>query len=158
MSARANPVPRFEPWPVAIVVFFVVAVASAVGFALWAGSQRVDLVSRDYYPEEIAYQQRIDARARARALAPPLAVHYDAARQIIDIAYPLSSFGRGIEGEIWFFRPSNAGLDVRVPMQPDAEGRQVVEAGELRAGLWELRMQWTVDGEAYYHGVSLVIE
>jgi len=40
----------------------------------------------------------------------------------------------------------------------DAAGVQQVDAGKLQAGLWKVRVQWTVNGEEYFVDRVVVVE
>src|ERR1043166_2848691 len=51
-----------NPWPTAIIGYFVVFISFLIGFVAFASRQKVDLVQKDYYAEEILFRNRSNAR------------------------------------------------------------------------------------------------
>jgi nitrogen fixation protein FixH len=142
---------------VAIVAFFGVALASTAAFVLWATTQRVDLVTADYYAREIAYQQQIDRMERARAMENRLEVTYDPDDRAVRVLYPPEMRAGVLDGEVWCYRPSNAALDHRTAMAPDTNGVQTLPTESMRPGLWKLRLNWRLGDEEYYQEETVVI-
>ena len=70
-------------WPLCIIVTFVLFFAGTVGLIVMACSQKVDLVSADYYEQELKFQSRIDRVERTRRAATQATAAYDAARRSI---------------------------------------------------------------------------
>ena len=56
---------RIEPWPIGIACFFAVLIASSATWAVVAQRNREELVSADYYEQEVAYQQQINRLKRS---------------------------------------------------------------------------------------------
>ena len=69
-------------WPLGIIVTFALFFAGTVGLVVMACSQKVDLVSADYYEQELKFQGRIDRVERTRHAATQAAVAYDAAAAV----------------------------------------------------------------------------
>jgi nitrogen fixation protein FixH len=144
-------------WPVAIVTFFGVAVLGCVGFVLYCSRQPVELVSADYYEQEMRFQKRYDSTARAQHLAAPASVSYEASAQRITVQLPPGQGPQAVSGSIELYRPSDSGLDRTVSLQVDSSGTQHVDAAALRPGLWKVRVSWTVDNQSYFTDQKVVI-
>lgn len=143
--------PRRSLWPYAIMAWFAVFITAMVVWIVYASRQRMDLVNSDYYAQEILYQERIDAAARANGKAE---LAYDAAKQLITIQIP---DGQKIaEGEIHFYCPNNAKLDHNVKLALNA-GTQQLDSRSLRAGLWKVRVHWRAEGVDFYTDKNIVI-
>src|ERR1043165_8307480 len=85
-----TPVTHFNPWPYAIIGYFVFFVMCVAAFITWAVRQDMDLVRKDYYDHEILFQQQIDRQKRALDLGPQAAIAYDPALHAVTISLPAS--------------------------------------------------------------------
>jgi nitrogen fixation protein FixH len=141
--------PTRNPWPIAIVACFSVFALFIAGFIAWASRQREDLVAVNYYETEVRYQQQLDRLNVTAPWATQVAVRYDAAQPSIVISLPTAQ-AQAATGRIHLYRPSDARLDREVPLALNAEGEQRLEARELRAGLWRVRLQWSAGGKEYF--------
>ena len=147
----------FNPWPAAIIITFVVFFAGTVGLVVLAAHQRVDLVSNDYYEQEIRYQQRLDQVSRTSVVRSQVRVSYDPVARAIRITLPAAhAQGRAV-GRVHLYRPSEAGLDRDARLELDPQGVQSVNADKLLPGLWKVRVQWKVDGQDYFVDERVII-
>ena len=144
-------------WPLGIIIAFVlfaIGVATAVSFACRSNN---DLVSKNNYDEEIGFQTRIDSLDRTRQLATRAMAAYDRAAGRILIALPAEHAGRNLTGQIQLYRPSAAGMDQQLKLQPDSNGGQSLDVAALPQGLWRIRVSWSVGGNDYYLDQKVVI-
>jgi hypothetical protein len=144
-------------WPLGIIVVCAAFVAGTAGLIVMACSQQVDLVSADYYEKELKYQGQIDRAERTQRDASRAAVAYDVAHQNITVSLPPGQ-GRGtVSGNVELYRPSAAGLDRAVLLDPDASGVQRLDASALAPGLWKVRVSWTFEQRNYYLEQKVVV-
>ena len=146
-----------NPWPIAIIAFFVCAIAAIVAFVVFATRNQMELVRHDYYDEEIRYQQQLDRLRRTRPLNARVTVAYDPTRRQIRIKLPSEHAMRPTSGRIHFYRPSDANLDRDFELAVNADGVQDVDTTKLRAGLWKIRVYWKVNNEDYFFDQSVVV-
>ena len=99
-----------------------------------ACSQKVDLVSADYYEKELKFQGQIDRAERTRREASQAAVAYDAAHQQITVSLPPGQAQGNVSGSVELYRPSAADLDRAVKLDPDASGVQHLDASGMAPG------------------------
>ena len=144
-------------WPLCIIVTFVLFFAGTVGLIVMACSQKVDLVSPDYYEQELKFQGRIDRVERTRNAATQGSVAYDAANHCITVSLPAEQAHREVWGGIELYRPSAAGMDRAVRFQPDTNGVQRLDATGMAPGLWRVRVTWTAEKENYYLDQKVVV-
>ncbi len=110
----------------------------------------VELVSTDYYQQELAYQQRITADARTAALPTPILIQTTTANQLT-VRLPSALAGQSIKGEVRFFRPSDSHLDFSVPFQPDGTTlTQTLSTARLQPGHWRIQLSFTANGQPYF--------
>lgn len=152
------PAKTFNPWPYGIIAVFVVFITSIVTVIAYISQHRVELVSADYYEQEIRYQQRLDQMNRAASLGAPARVAFNAGTREVRVQLPRPvSAGDQFEGRLQLYRPSAAGLDREILLAPDAQGSQSFPAPDLAAGAWKARLHWSVNGQSYYAEESLLI-
>ena len=109
-------------WPYAIIAVFVLF-AGYIGYMVQQAMRTtVDLVSPDYYQQELVYQKRMENVARTAALPAPVELQYDATTHRLTLQLPANLAGQPIQGQLHFFRPSNQKLDFTLPAQGITEG------------------------------------
>ncbi|TYZ06912.1 nitrogen fixation protein FixH [Hymenobacter lutimineralis] len=143
--------PKRTIWPYAIIAAFVLF-ASYIGFMVQQAMRTsVDLVSPDYYQQELAYQQRMESVARTAALPAPVVVTHEAAAHRLKLALPAGLSGQAIEGTLHFFRPSDQKLDFKLPFAPaGTPALQELNTSKLQPGLWRLRVDFTAGNQQYF--------
>jgi hypothetical protein len=143
-------------WPYGIILTFALFISATVGLVVLACAQKVDLVSPDYYEQEIRFQTHLDRTARTQTLAA--AVAYDSAARQIRIELPKTVTPDKPAGQIQLYRPSAAGMDRHVPLEVDAQGCQSVDAAMLAPGLWKVRVSWNSAGQDYFLERSVTLQ
>ncbi|BAV09230.1 FixH protein [Filimonas lacunae] len=134
-------------WGNRLILVFV-AFAALIGTLVYkAVHTRFDLVSADYYKQELSYQQRINGIKNAGVLGV-LAVEQN--NTSVTIVMPDALKGAMVEGEAWFYRKSNADADCKVPLQINEAGEQVVNKRLLKPGPYLLKMDMKANGTNYY--------
>ena len=149
--------PARNLWPIGIIVVCALFVAGTATLIVVACSQNTDLVSPDYYEQELRFQGQIDRIQRTRSSAAQASVAYDAAAQSITVSLPPNQVRPPVTGRIELYRPSAAGLDRAVNLEPDACGIQRLDATSLAPGLWKVRVSWTAEKESYYLEQKVVV-
>ena len=147
-----------SPWPYAIVAVFVLF-AAYIGMMVYQAMQSdVDLVSADYYQQELAHQQRMEAVARTAALPAPVQIRHEAAGRRLTLELPPALAAPRVQGRVHFFRPSTKALDFQLPLQPAADRQQVINTSKMAPGLWRVQLDFTANGQAYFLEQDLTLE
>jgi nitrogen fixation protein FixH len=149
--------PRIEPWPIGIAGFFVVLIAALATWAVVAQRNREELVSADYYEQEVAYQQQINRLRRSADSGVVIGFVPVGQGGVIRITWPLASRPGEAQGRVRLYRPSEAALDREVPVLVGADGVQSIDAGALKPGLWKVRVHWGPEDSGYYADGSVVV-
>jgi nitrogen fixation protein FixH len=149
--------PRIEPWPIGIAGFFVVLIAAFATWAVVAQRNREELVSADYYEQEVAYQQQINRLRRSADSGVVIGFVPVGQGGVIRITWPLASRPGEAQGRVRLYRPSEAALDREVPVLVGADGVQSIDAGALKPGLWKVRVHWGPEDSGYYAEGSVVV-
>jgi len=150
--------PSFNPWPHAIIVWFVIFAAAMAAWIAVAVRQNMDLVRSDYYEEEVRFQQQLDRLNRTAPISSEVTLNYDASKQELTLRLPAAHLASRPVGQVHFYRPSDAALDFQVPLAINAGGLQRIGTSTLRGGLWKVRMQWNAAGHDYFFEQTLVMD
>ena len=123
------------------VFFMLFLVAKAV-------NQNFDLVTNDYYSDDLAYQEKIDRANNSKALDIPLNIKYSGAEKNVLLSFPESV--EKIEGEIHFYKPDKSNLDIKMPINLSNDFIQKIDFSDKINGLWRVKITWNADGVAYF--------
>jgi nitrogen fixation protein FixH len=149
--------PSSNFWPVGVVLTLVLFFAGTVGLVVMACSQRADLVSANYYEEEIGFQKQINRADRTARLEFKAAVSYDAVAKRLILSLPTGVADPAAQGQIQLYRPSEAALDQQVALHLNSNGAQAIDAAALKPGLWRVRVNWTAGGREFYLDQKVVV-
>lgn len=133
-------------WGHGIAIFFTCFVMFMLTLVVKAFQENIDLVTDDYYQEELQYQTRIDKIKNNQLLITPVKIN--ATSNGINIHFP--EFESPIKGEIQIFRPSDAKFDVIKAIDADEFHKQHISTANLPGGFYRVKVSWEVDGKEYY--------
>ncbi len=145
-------------WPIGIFSFYSLFVLALLAFIGFSRFHKMDLVTKDYYEEELKYQEHIDRQTRAKALSQALIFHYDKTSKNISLTFPPEIDPATISGTVFFFRPSDARQDLKIPIKVSQDNRQTIDVGNLASGYWRVKIFWNVGEVEYYNEEILIIE
>ncbi|OSZ82409.1 hypothetical protein CAP35_03815 [Chitinophagaceae bacterium IBVUCB1] len=139
-------------WGAKIALLYAGFVALIV--VLVAGSMRqdFDLVTPDYYGQEIKYQQVIDAGKNQAALSSPVSIH--ANETVVTIEFPNEFAEKVLKGNIHFYSPVNAAWDKTVNINT-VNNAMTIQRSELKTSNYTIKLDWEADGKKYYQETTL---
>ena len=143
-------------WGNKLILVFVVFGAMISYMVYRCMQTSVDLVAREYYKDELSYQQVIDARQRAEKLSGKVDFRQEGPR--LALYMPKEMQHTELKGTIQLYCPSDAGKDRRFALQVDDTGRQNIGMDQIRPGRYTVRVQWQGGGEQYYVEEPLTIQ
>ncbi|WP_436485703.1 FixH family protein [Chitinophaga sp. ARDCPP14] len=135
-------------WGHKIIIVFVVFAAGILTLVTKSMHTRIDMVTPDYYGEELKYQQVIDGKENAGRLSAPVTISQEDAGVMISLPSELRN--KALNGKVTFYRPSDSGKDVLMPLQPDQSGRQLVSRQLFIRGPYKVKIAWTMNDQPYY--------
>ena len=147
----------FTLWPYAIIVAIVLFMAYIAMFVYKAMQQDVDLVSKDYYEQEIKYQDQIEKVKRTQALGDVM-LDYKADAGAILLQMPATYKAKNLTGTITLFRPSDDKMDRELPLQLGRDQSQLLETNDLESGVWKVRVNFSDGEESYYTEKTIQIK
>jgi len=138
-------------WGKGIVLTFVIFVGVIATLVTISMKQDVSLVSKDYYVEELAYQDQIDRINNKNSMEKKPEIKKTGEVIVLQLNVPES------DGSVHFFRPSNARFDKKYKLAINESGTQVFKASDFEKGFWKVKINWQKDGKEYYSEHNLVL-
>jgi len=141
-------------WGTGIAAVYTAFALATTGFVTFAMSERVDLVSGDYYAQSLRQDQRMAAEENARSLTPPPSVSLTVPGQASLSLPPAQS---GAAGTITWYRAADSRADRTTALALDDAGHQQLPLGGLMAGRWIVQVCWTANGRDYYYEQAVLL-
>jgi hypothetical protein len=136
------------------LVFVFIAFAALIGTLVYkAVNTKFELVSKDYYKDELRYQDKIDGVANAAAAGDISIVQQDGT---IQLQLPATLQNAAVEGEAWFYCKTNASHDKRFSLKMDS-GTQTFNTGDFEKDSYELKLQFTSGGSQYFYNGFITV-
>jgi hypothetical protein len=117
---------------------------------------RYDLVSKDYYKDELAYQQVIDATNRANQLTGNVIISQTG--ETLTLQLPAAMKHTVVTGDTWFYCATDAGKDRKIPLTMNEEAQQVINKKLFLPGNYTVKINWQSNGRQYYAQQTLTIQ
>lgn len=137
-------------WGKGIALVYITFVVGMLGLVYLAVSQDFDLVSEDYYEQEIAYQGRIDQMTNAK----------DDGQKVIvseaDGAVRLAFNSKAADVKVYFFRPSDESKDFKVE-EAVVDTELSVSSDQLTTGKYLVKVEWKSNGKTYFQEQDFIV-
>lgn len=135
-------------WGKGIALTFVIFCTGMIAVVYRSFQEDVDLVTEDYYKEELAYQQKIDQAGQVR---PDAKLKLIQTQESIRFTFP---DGQKPTGQIHFYKPDNPDLDKTFEISD-----RVMEVTKtlLTNGKYRVKVTWKSEGTTYYQEEILFI-
>lgn len=134
-------------WGYKILFVYLAFVVGIMLLVFKSSSQKIDLVTPDYYAKELKYQERIDAVKRADALSSP--VSFRIIDQQLVITFPKEFSAATIKGSVLLYYPADNKKDVEQPFST-GDGTFSMQLPANNKGAHELQVSWESEGVSYY--------
>ncbi|MGB7786780.1 MAG: FixH family protein [Salinimicrobium sp.] len=125
---------------ISFIMFFVITMSTDKAYSY-------DLVTEEYYKTELEFQQQLDKENNASKLSENISIERTEEGLVINFPQELD-FSK-IEGTMFLYRPSNKQLDNDIPLSLSSH-QLLVPDSSLVGGRWNITVDWTYDGEAYF--------
>jgi len=137
-------------WGWRITILYSSFVVFMIGMAVMAFRQDFDLVSDEYYEEEIAYQGRIDQMTNASEDHQKVKVFNTADAVQLTFSAPVQDV------KIHFFRPSDDTMDFKVELAA-VDSNFNVALDRFSKGKYLIKVEWKNSGKTYFQEQMLLI-
>ncbi len=147
--------PSRNLWPYGLLTAFALFFLGMATVVTIAVTHKEDLVSSNYYENEINFQGQLDSAARAQKAGAD--IHYNAGDRSVVIALPATQAGQKISGTIQIYRANAPDKDRTLALNPDARGVQTLDVAKFATGPWLLRVNWQAAGQGYYLEQKIIV-
>lgn len=106
-----------------------------------------DLVTKEYYKDELAYQSVIEAKSNSMNLKSSIALKVD--KDSIKLDLPSEMTGKLIHGSLWLYCPSNAKNDKKFVISSAEKTAFAFPLEGTNAANYIAKVQWQADGISY---------
>jgi hypothetical protein len=142
-------------WGHGIVIFFGIFLTLAAVFIVFAFRHKNDLVTKNYYEKGANYSEQMAIDKRSVLFKDSITVKRTATEIVFHFKPSLINPADSMH--IHFFRPSDKALDYYVDIALDTIVVNL-DKSIFAQGRYEVKMNWTMGGEAYYLKKDLQIK
>lgn len=135
-------------WGIRITVLYLGFVALILTLVFTCFGHKTELEYKDYYARELRFQDQIDASANAANLETPIDYQVKGAHVLIKI--PKEILGAELSGKIIFLKPSDSSQDQTLQLNPDSEGKQIVNGSHFTKGVYKMQIVFSSNGKSYF--------
>ena len=134
-------------WGKSIVLSFILFAAFIGTLVTVCLRQDISLVSKDYYKEELQYENQLTRLKNVSQLSskPVIKVLENKTIQIT-----FDRFNDMENGELRLFRPSDSSKDKKYSIVPTSNATQEFPTTDLTPGMYRAKMQWTMNGKEFF--------
>jgi nitrogen fixation protein FixH len=133
-------------WGTGIAIVLTVFIGFILTLVFLTSTADSDLVAADYYKQELAFQERVDAAKNGRQLDASVIVVQNG--NAISISCDPDVFPASEKGFISFYRPDDPTKDRTLDLDLST-GSQDIPTADFISGLYQVRLSWTADNADY---------
>lgn len=130
---------------------FMIFILSFVYKSIAMDEYQHELVSEDYYKDELHYQEEIDKLNNAKALSQDISLVNS--KDGILITFPTDIEENSISGSVYFQRLSNEKLDFTEQIKL-TNHQQLIPVEKLISGKWIVKIDWKTGKDEYLYKES----
>jgi len=130
-----------------IAILYLSFVTLIITLVVMCFKQDVELVSADYYDQEIRFQDKIEAGNNEKQLAN--SIQHRVLKDEIILKVDSVLLTKDFTGTILFFRPSNSKMDKEYKME-FKNNEQKINSKALTHGAYKLQLSWVSNQKHYF--------
>ena len=123
---------------------YVIGVLIFVGFST---TQKINLVSKDYYPTGVKHQEQINKIKNAQQMKSPVVI--EEVDGSLQIQFP-ADMHSGVVGDIVMYRPADYESDLKYKIALNDSGVHTLSTDELLKGRYTVKIDWVHNDVPYY--------
>lgn len=140
---------------VKITILYLSFVGLILTLVFMAYGHKVELVSKDYYAQELKYQDKIDAINNANAM--PGSISHAVTKNEISLQVNPDILTPDFKGHIYFYRPSDSAKDKKIDMA-FSDNKQIISTKDLTHGTYKMQLSWTSGGKPFFKEEVIFVE
>ncbi len=141
-------------WGTKIALSFVLFGIFILYMVVQAFREDFDLVTENYYQEELQYQTRIQEKANLLQSGDEIVIETNEK----DVLFKFPETFSEAEGTIYFYHPSKKLFDKTFQVALNEQNRQIIDREELVKGRYKVKVSWRVGGLSYFQEKELYLQ
>ncbi|KAB2909544.1 MAG: FixH family protein [Ignavibacteriales bacterium] len=143
-------------WGHGIAIFLVLFTILTISVVVFAFSQKVDLVTDNYYEKELKYEDEIAGLKRGLEYKDSLIITL--VKNDLKISYPFAFYGIKASGKIHLYKPDRRVLDQEIAVNYDQAGNQIIDMTNQGRGVWKVTIDLNDGKEDYLFQKRIYLE
>ncbi|HEY6502806.1 MAG TPA: FixH family protein [Chitinophagaceae bacterium] len=135
-------------WGNKLLITFLVFGAGMSYLVYRAVTTNFELVDKEYYKNELRYQEVIDGVNRANTLSDVVRLTQTGEGLVLQL--PAEMKEQVIAGTVHFYCDYDAGKDKKFSLHTDTDGKQVLDNRQLASGNYTVKISWNAGDKKYY--------
>ncbi|MEZ4792465.1 MAG: FixH family protein [Gelidibacter sp.] len=143
-------------WGTGIVLAFIGFISFIMYFVITMMTNKAyefDLVTENYYGQELEFQHDIDKQNNAKNLETN--INWTKTDEGILLTFPETLKAEDISGKVFLYRPSNKHLDFETAISLSNHNLLIPDK-RLLGGRWNIKVDWQVNGNKYLYKKEIV--
>ena len=143
-------------WGTGIVLAFIGFISFIMYFVISMNineKYQHDLVTEDYYKQELEFQNDIDKETNSKNLAENIT--WTKTSDGLMITFPESLNINNITGKVFLYRPSNKQLDFETTISL-SNYNLLIPDKRLLDGRWNIKIDWQYNGNMYLYKKDII--
>jgi hypothetical protein len=136
-------------WGYKIVFVYLIFAGSILSLVYLTSLENRDLVSDNYYEEELAYQKVIDQSEKTAKLSAAVAVENDPINSLLNIKLPPEFSNTNTVGTWNLYFAADRKMDLEGTINTN-NGNQQIQIPGGRSGNYTFKLEWEAEGQSYY--------
>lgn len=133
-------------WGTGILIFLILFLVACAVFIIFAMSQDVNLVHKDYYEKGVDHTEQMNVDSRSKQFENDIQIGLQ--NEYLLISLTESLVANIDSGKVLLYRPSNSKNDIVFPMT-FSENNLIIPKDDLISGRYIAKLFWYSDGLKY---------
>jgi nitrogen fixation protein FixH len=138
-----------------IAVVYSIFALSMLTAAIRSTYYNVGLVKKDYYADDLNYQQHFNKIQNEKGSVERLQIERDTEGTCVILHFPKNQ--PAPTGVVTLFRPSKVGVDETLSIKTDEGNKMHVPIKSLLRGAWKIQIDWTANGTSFYREENITL-
>jgi hypothetical protein len=135
-------------WGTKIALLYISFVVLILFMVMLSMSQKIDLVTEDYYNKELTFQNTINETNNANAL--PEQIQHEIVDNNFHVKFPEVFKGKEVKGTITFYKPSDKSKDFSEDIVLNENLVQKTDLKFFSRGMYKMKVSWSADNVNYF--------
>ena len=142
-------------WGNKLLITFIVFALGMTFLVYKSVTTNFELVEKNYYKQEINYQQVIDGTRQAGQLSNSIQLVQTDKGILLQL--PDEMKNKTLSGEIWFYCAYDEKKDKKIMLQTDNNASQIFSLDLVTPGEYTVKVNWNDDSKNYYSEKKLTV-